>query len=129
MMRRLSSVVQLTLALTLVFGGLAARQLTLAEGGAEGRANALLIGGLVVALLAVVSSGTLRRPLGVPLGWVVIALTAVSTVLLPAMGLVTLVFGALWVFALVQGDRMDRLTQEWIAEHGNVHPDERGQES
>lgn len=125
MARRLASVVLLALSMTLFFGGLAARQLTLAEGGTEDRANVLFVGGIVLALLAVAASGTLRRPWGVSLGWVVMALTALSTLLLPAMAIVTVVFGALWVFALVQGDRMDALTQEWIAEHGDVHPEDR----
>lgn len=126
MTRRLASVVLLALAMTLFFGGLAARQLTLAESGAQDRADSLFVGGIVLALLAVLASGTLRRPWGVGLGWVVVGLTALSTVVLPAMGIVTVIFGSLWVFALVQGDRMDALTREWIAEHGDVHPDDRG---
>ncbi|WP_109474420.1 DUF4233 domain-containing protein [Ornithinimicrobium cavernae] len=122
--RRLTSIVLIGLALTLFFGGLAARQLELAVDGDSGRADLLLVGGIVLAVLALVAAGALRRPWGLTLGWVLLGLTAVSTFLLTAMGIVTLIFGALWVLALVQGASMEEMTRDWIAEHGDVHPDE-----
>lgn len=124
MTRRLASIVLGGLAMTVFFGGLVARQLELAGGGTDERANLLLVGGSVLAVLAVVAAGGLRRSWGVTLGWVVIGLTALSTVLLTPMWIVALIFGALWVLALVQGPSMEELTRAWIAEHGNVHPDE-----
>ena len=125
MTRRLASVVLGGLAMTLFFGGLVARQLELAGGGSVGRANGLLIGGTVLALLAVAAAGGLRRGWGLSLGWIVLLLTAASTALLVPMGIVTAVFGALWLLALVQGPSMEGMTRDWIAEHGNVHPDDR----
>lgn len=123
--RRLASIVLIGFALTLFFGGLAARQLELAAGGDPGRADLLLTGGIVLAVLAIVAAGLLRTRWGITLGWVLVGLSALSTVVLSAMGIVTLIFGALWALALVQGASMEIMTRDWIAEHGNVHPDER----
>src|SRR5690606_26261559 len=89
------------------------------------RANLLLAGACVLAVVAVVAAGTLRRPWGLTLGWVVLGLTALSTIVLTAMGIVTVLFGALWVLALVQGPKMEEMTRARIAGPGNVHPDER----
>lgn len=123
--RRLTSVVLIGFALALFFGGLAARQLELAGGGDAARANLLLTGGIVLAVVSILAAGLLRTRWGITLGWVVLALSALSTVLLVPMGILTLLFGALWVLALVQGASMEQMTRDWIAEHGDVHPDER----
>lgn len=122
--RRLASIVLGGLALALFFGGLVARQLELAEGGDTQRANILFIGGTGLAVLAIVAAGSLRRPWGLTLGWIVLLLTALSTIVLPPMGIVAVLFVALWVLALVQGPSMEQMTRDWIAEHGNLHPDD-----
>lgn len=123
--RRLTSIVLLGFALTLFFGGLAARQLELAGDADTQRANLLLTGGSVLAVVALVAAGVLRTRWGITLGWILLGLSAVSTVLLTPMGVVTLIFGVLWVLALVQGPSMEEMTRDWIAEHGDVHPDDR----
>lgn len=115
--RRLASIVLGGLALALFFGGLVARQLELAHDADAVRANWLLAGGTVLAVLAIVAAGALRRPWGLTLGWVVLGLTALSTLLLTPMVIVTVVFGALWLLALVQGPKMEQMTRDWIAEH------------
>lgn len=123
--RRLAAIVLIGFALTLFFGGLAARQLALADGADSQRANLLLTGGIVLAVCALLATGLLRTRWGVTLGWVLVGLSALSTVLLTPMWIVTVIFGALWALALVQGGSMEAMTREWIAEHGDVHPDER----
>ena len=123
--RRLTSIVLVGFALTLFFGGLAARQLELAGDGDSARANLLLTGGIVLAVVCILATGLLRIRWGITLGWVVFALSALSTILLTPMGILTLLFGALWVLALVQGASMEQMTRDWIAEHGDVHPDDR----
>ncbi|WP_256839645.1 DUF4233 domain-containing protein [Ornithinimicrobium faecis] len=123
--QRLASIVLIGFAMTLFFGGLAARQLELTDGGDTERANLLLTGGIVLAVLAIVAAGLLRTRWGITLGWVLVGLSALSMVLLPAMGIVAVIFGALWILALGQGGSMETLTRDWIAEHGNVHPDDR----
>lgn len=122
---RLASIVLIGFALTLFFGGLAARQLTLAEGGDSARADLLLTGGIVLAALAILAAGLLRTRWGISLGWILVGLSALSTAVLTPMAIVTVLFGALWALALVQGGSMEAMTRDWIAEHGNVHPDER----
>lgn len=123
--RRLASIVLLGFALTLFFGGLAGRQLELAGDADTQRASLLLTGGTVLAVVALLATGLLRTRWGITLGWILLGLSAVSTTLLTPMGVVTLIFGVLWVLALVQGSSMEQMTREWIAEHGDVHPDDR----
>ncbi|MDA3805783.1 MULTISPECIES: DUF4233 domain-containing protein [unclassified Clavibacter] len=61
---------------------------------------------LVLAMLAVV--GSLRTPLGVRAGWVVQILVVLTGFVLPAMFAVGGFFLLLWVYAMVQGARIDR---------------------
>jgi hypothetical protein len=61
---------------------------------------------LVLAMLAVV--GGLRTPLGVRAGWVVQVLVVLTGFVLPAMFAVGGFFLLLWIYAMVQGARIDR---------------------
>nr|WP_255524353.1 DUF4233 domain-containing protein [Clavibacter sp. VKM Ac-2873] len=61
---------------------------------------------LVIAMLAVV--GTLRTPLGLRAGWVVQVLVVLTGFVLPAMFAVGGFFLLLWIYAMVQGARIDR---------------------
>jgi hypothetical protein len=74
-----------------------------------GRDTALLAGGLL-ALLCVVAAGLLRVRVGYSVGWSVQVLLLASAIWVPAMLFLGLVFGALWVTALIQGQRADDLT-------------------
>lgn len=96
-------------ALVLFFATLVARSIAAAQsgGGTEGGTAQLVIG-CGVALLAVVAAGTVRRPWGVSLGWVVQALTLIGGLFVQTMVVVGVVFLALWVTCLVQGDKVDR---------------------
>lgn len=96
--------------MTVFFGGLVARQLEVATGDPDGRANAYLVGGIALAVLCILVSGLLRRPGGVWLGWGVQVLTLASALVLPAMVIVAAIFGALWWLCLSQGHKMDQLT-------------------
>jgi hypothetical protein len=94
-------------------GGLVARGLASARG--EGDSGMLLVGGAALALLCVVAAGTMRRPWGVTLGWLVQVATLASALVLPGMLLVALVFLALWLLCMVQGDKVDRLQEQRAA--------------
>jgi hypothetical protein len=96
-------------ALVLFFATLVARSIAAAQsgGGTEGGTTQLFIG-CGVALLAVVAAGTVRRPWGVSLGWAVQALTLLGGLFVQTMVVVGVVFLALWVTCLVQGDKVDR---------------------
>lgn len=61
---------------------------------------------LVLAMLAVV--GALRTPLGIRAGWVVQVLVVLTGFVLPAMFAVGGFFLLLWIYAMVQGARIDR---------------------
>lgn len=98
--------------MTVFFGGLVARQLEVAVGDPDGRANAYLVGGIALAVLCILVSGLLRRPGGIWLGWGVQVLTLASAVVLPAMVIVAVIFGALWWLCLSQGHKMDQLTAQ-----------------
>jgi hypothetical protein len=74
-----------------------------------GRDTALLAGGLL-ALLCLVAAGLLRVRIGYSVGWSVQVLQLASAIWVPAMLFLGLGFGALWVTALVQGQKADDLT-------------------
>jgi hypothetical protein len=74
-----------------------------------GRDTALLAGGLL-ALLCVVTAGLLRLRVGYAIGWAVQILLLASAIWVPVMLFLGAVFGALWVTALVQGQKADELT-------------------
>ncbi len=134
MTRRLAATSLIGQAMTVFFGGLVARQLEVAAGDPDGRATTYLVGGIALAVLCILVSGLLRRPGGVWLGWGVQALTLATAVVLPAMAVVAVVFGALWWLCLSQGRKMDQLTQERAsAAHTDEqvdapHTDERGKD-
>jgi hypothetical protein len=73
------------------------------------RGTALLAGGLL-ALLCLLTAGLLRVRVGYSIGWAVQVLLLASAIWVPAMLFLGAVFGALWVTALVQGQKADELT-------------------
>lgn len=74
-----------------------------------GRDTALLAGGLL-ALLCLVAAGMLRVRVGYSLGWAVQVLLLASAIWVPVMLFIGVVFGGLWVTALVQGQKADDLS-------------------
>jgi hypothetical protein len=117
MTRRLAGVVIGTQGLAVFFGALVARALAAAQG-AHG-SNTLLLVGSLLAVLCILDAGLLRRPWGITLGWVLQVATVACAFVVPTMLLVGLLFGALWLTALVQGRRMDdhteRVDAQWRA--------------
>ena len=117
MTRRLAGVVIGTQGLAVFLGALVARALAAAEGSPTS-STFLLIGSLL-ALLCVLDAGLLGRPWGITLGWVLQIATLACAFIVPTMLFVELVFGALWLTALVQGHTMDenirRVDAQWHA--------------
>lgn len=107
MTRRLAAAVIGSQSVVVALAGLVAYSL---ESGR--RHTGYLWTGVVLALLCIVAAGTLRRPWGVTLGWALQVATLASAVVVPVMLAVGLIFGALWIVALVQGPKLDRLTRE-----------------
>jgi hypothetical protein len=117
MTRRLAGVVLGTQGLAVFFGALVARALAAADG-ANTSGSFLSIGSLL-AVLCVMDAGLLRQPWGITAGWVLQIATLACSFIVPAMLLVGLLFGGLWLTALVQGRNMDEHTRavdaQWYA--------------
>jgi hypothetical protein len=96
------------------FGALVAR--AMASAGGDARGGAWLATGSALAVLCLVAAGMMRRPWGVTLGWVVQGLTLLSALVVPAMLLVGLLFLALWILCMVQGQRIDELQAQRAAQ-------------
>ncbi|WP_345435826.1 DUF4233 domain-containing protein [Microbacterium gilvum] len=67
-----------------------------------------IVAGAVVAVLMIALSGLLRHRWAIALGWVLQAVTALGAILVPAILLVTLVFGGMWAYATIGGARIER---------------------
>lgn len=113
--RRLAAMTLAGQAIAVFLGALVAWQLTVADGDAE-RGRTYLVGGCVLAVACLLGSGLMRRPFGVTFGWTVQLLTLASAVVLPAMLVVAVIFGGLWVLALWQGPRAEELADRHAAE-------------
>lgn len=108
MSRRLLGVVIGSQGLAVFFGALVARSLAAAQGSPT--SNTVLLIGSLLAVLCILDAGLLRRPWGVTVGWVLQIATLACALILPLMLFVGLLFGALWVTAMVQGRTMDEHT-------------------
>jgi hypothetical protein len=117
MTRRLAGVVIGTQGLAVFLGALVARALAAAEGSPT--SSTFLLIGALLALLCVVDAGLLGREWGITLGWVLQIATLACAFVVPMMLFVELLFGALWLTALVQGHTMDenirRVNAQWHA--------------
>ena len=131
MTRRLVGVVLAAQGLAVFFGALVARALAAADGSPTSGKPLLL--GLLLAVLCILDAGLLRRPWGITLGWVLQVATLATAFIVPAMLLVGLFFGALWLTAQVQGNAMDehtrRVDAQWKAAQGTSEPKPSGQDS
>ncbi len=105
------------------FGALVARAMA-ATGADVERAGTYLAVGTGLAVLCIVAAGTLRRPWGITLGWIVQLATLLSAFVVPMMVVVGIVFLALWVVSLVQGQRVDAtMAQREAEEAGGTGPE------
>ena len=124
MTRRLAGVVIGTQGLAVFFGALVARALAAASG--SHASGSFLVIGSLLAVLCMLDAGLLRRPWGITVGWVLQGATLACAFIVPVMLLVGLLFGALWLTALVQGSRMDEHTKQvdarWYAAREEATP-------
>ncbi|MEP7035603.1 MAG: DUF4233 domain-containing protein [Actinomycetota bacterium] len=107
MTRRLAGTVIAAQGLAVFFGALVARGLASASGSET--SSAFLVVGSLLAVLCILDAGLLRRPWGVTLGWALQVATLASAVVVPTMLVVGVLFGVLWLTALAQGRKIDRL--------------------
>lgn len=78
-----------------------------------------IIAGVVLALLLLATIGVLGRTWGIALGWVWQALILVSAVLVPALAVIALIFGAMYAYATIKGGALDRRNARAAAAHTN----------
>jgi hypothetical protein len=109
MTRRLAGLVLGAQGLVVFFGALVARALAAANG--SHTSGAFMLMGSLLALLCLLDAGLLRQPWGVTVGWVLQITTVACAVVVPLMLAVGLLFGALWMTALIQGHAMDEHTR------------------
>lgn len=102
-------------AFVLFFGALVAWGMQSANH--TGKENLYLWIGLGLAVACLYSSASMRKPIGIPLGWLLQIATLLTAVVVPMMLPVGIIFLALWITALVQGDKMDELTRNFMKEH------------
>jgi len=125
MTRRLAGTVIGAQGLAVFFGALVARGLASAKG--EDTSSTFLLLGSVLAVLCILDARLLRRPWGVTLGWGLQIATFASAIVVPAMLVVGVLFGALWLTALAQGRAMDeritRVDAQWYAAQAASGPD------
>ncbi|HYO20535.1 MAG TPA: DUF4233 domain-containing protein [Dermatophilaceae bacterium] len=131
MTRRLLGVAIGTQGLVVFFGALVARGLASARG--SDTSGSLLLLGSVLAVLCILDAGLLRRPWGITAGWVLQVATLAFAFVVPVMLLVGLLFGALWLTALVQGQNMDehtkRVDAQWHESHEKLEPSAQSEHS
>lgn len=69
---------------------------------------AALGGGAAVLVLIVAAAALSRSSLGIALGWLVQVVLIAAAVVQVAVGVVGLIFGALWLYCMIVGGRIDR---------------------
>lgn len=112
MTRRFAGIVIGSQSLVVFFGALVAYAIAKSQG--QSAHGTYLAVGCVIAVLCIVAAGSMRRPWGITLGWLIQLVTIASAVIVPMMLIVGLVFLALWITALVQGEKMDQLTRDYV---------------
>ena len=65
-------------------------------------------GGGALLLLIAVAAALSRRRIGIVLGWIAQAVLLLSGVTNGAVGIVAVIFVALWVYSMIVGGRIDR---------------------
>ena len=67
-----------------------------------------LVGGGLLLAMIVVAAATATRRIGILLGWVAQVVFVGAGLLNLGVGLVGLIFGAIWVYSMITGGRIDR---------------------
>jgi len=66
-----------------------------------------IVAGALLAVLMLATIGVLRHRWGIALGWVWQLVVALGAFLVPALGLVALIFGAMYAYATIKGGALD----------------------
>ncbi|MET0736217.1 MAG: DUF4233 domain-containing protein [Microbacterium sp.] len=80
-----------------------------------------IVAGSVLAVLMLLTGRVLRHPWGIALGWVLQVIVALGAILVPALGLVALIFGGMWAYATIKGASLDRRNAALAAQADDVN--------
>ncbi|VXC15906.1 conserved membrane hypothetical protein [Microbacterium sp. 8M] len=84
-----------------------------------------IVGGGVVAVAMLVAAGLMGSRTGIVMGWILQVIVLLSAFLVPAIGLVAIVFGGMWTYAMIVGGRADRAARAAAAHSSDpAHPTE-----
>ncbi|QLD10434.1 DUF4233 domain-containing protein [Microbacterium oleivorans] len=75
--------------------------------------------GSLLALVMILTAGALRHRWGIALGWALQAILALGVFLVPALGIVAVVFGAMYAYATIKGAALDRRNAALAADESN----------
>ncbi|WP_420792742.1 DUF4233 domain-containing protein [Microbacterium thalli] len=78
-----------------------------------------VVAGAVLAAAMVVTAGLLRHRWGIALGWALQIVLGLGVLLVPALGLVALIFGAMYAYATIKGAALDRRNAAFAADESN----------
>ena len=66
-----------------------------------------IVAGSVLAVLMVITTRFVHRPVGIAFGWLWQVLVALGAFLVPALGIVAVIFGAMYGYATIKGGALD----------------------
>jgi len=78
-----------------------------------------IVAGILLALAMIATTAVLRHQWGVALGWFWQLLLALGAFLVPALGIVALIFGAMYAYATIKGGQLDRRNASIAADGTN----------
>jgi len=79
--------------------------------------------GAVLALVMLLTGRFLRHRWGIMLGWTLQVVVALGAFLVPALGLVALIFGGMWAYATIKGASLDARNARLAAEADTANGD------
>jgi hypothetical protein len=82
-----------------------------------------IVAGAVLAIVMVLTGRVLRHHWGIALGWALQLVVALGAVLVPALALVALIFGAMWGYATIKGASLDARNARLASEADIVNGD------
>lgn len=103
---RLASVILVFEAIVIFLGGLFVYGMKATPAGVEPWWG--IVGGLVLAIIMVVVAGMCRFQYGIILGWILQFVVLAAALLHPAFIVVFLVFGGMWLYAMITSARIAR---------------------
>lgn len=78
-----------------------------------------IVAGSVLAVLMIATVGVLQHSWGIALGWVWQVVLALGAILVPALLLVSLIFGGMYAYATIKGGALDRRNAARAATNGD----------